>query len=344
MDIIRNTEIKYRYNNPTYLNDTRFSFVFSKNNSIVSGSCINFDSKIPAILASVGEFLERERFMPNDLNRKVYKNYLIEGYSFIDKKLIKVNINKVIGNINTFTDSCGLASHTNSEECIFNAIKEFIERQSFILNYLSKGSTKLINLGEGGKFEYALKKFRNLKFYDISLIEDFYVILGKVVHNGNFYIGLGASNCIDKAILQCIKEIYQMDYAYYYEEKSRLKYNNKKVKDYMDVFMNLPTERLIEAYRYLDENCTICQYDKLIYKEFSIEWVFKQLNEKHSMNPLIFFLQPLRDIDTLKFVKIIDLKWFPNLFPKSYEQKVYDFVEGVTNKKLDRKCQFIPFP
>lgn len=43
-------------------------------------------------------------------------------------------------------------------------------------------------------------------------------------------------------------------------------------------------------------------------------------------------------------IKVLDLNWFPNLFPRSYEEKVYDFVEKVTHKELDRKCEFIPFP
>ena len=64
MNITKNSEIKYRFNNPTYLGDERFSIVNTRCNSIVSGSHIGFTSKIDSILASIGEFFEREAFMP----------------------------------------------------------------------------------------------------------------------------------------------------------------------------------------------------------------------------------------------------------------------------------------
>lgn len=346
MNIVRNIDVICGFNNPTYLKDERLSLVISRANSIVSGSGINFDSKKSSILASIGEFFEREIFMPNNLNKKIYKDGIIMGYSFIDKKIVELNKNSIIGDVtgNAFVDSCGLASYTNSEDCIFNAIREFIERQSFIFNYLSKGSAKLINLDREKKYKYIFNKYENLKLYNISLIDDYYVILGKAIYNNKFYIGLGASNDIDKAILQCIKEIFQADYCYSNEKANESSCDNKKKNDYIDIFMSLPTSRINEAYRYLDENCTICEYKELAYKKFSIENIFTQLNKQYLMKPIIIFLSPLRQIDTLKFVKVLDLNWFPNLFPKSYEDKVYDFIENATHKKLDRKCNFIPFP
>lgn len=184
------------------------------------------------------------------------------------------------------------------------------------------------------------KRFKNIQFYNISLIESFYVILGKTIYNGNFYIGLGASNDIDKAIFQCIKEIFQMDYIYSFHGKN----NSKKEIDYVDIFMSLSTDRISEAYKYLDENFTVCEYKELTSREFSIDNIFQQLNKQYNMKPLIIFLAPLRMINNLKIVKVLDRNWFSNLFPMSYEEKVYDFVEKVTHKELDRKCEFIPFP
>lgn len=245
MDIVRSVDVKYRFIEPVYLNDKRLGQVSAINNPIVSGGTLNnFGAKTPTILASIGEFFERERMMPNKLNRKIFKDDLITGYSLIDKKPVQININTIIGNENNFVDSCGLASHTNSKDCIFNATKEFVERQSFIFNYLSKGSGKLINLDGVEKYEYILRKFKGLKFYDISLIDEFYVILGKGIYSGKFYIGLGASNCLDEAIFQSIKEIFQMASIYSYEESNTLKSNNKKSNDYLDIFMSLSTGRI----------------------------------------------------------------------------------------------------
>lgn len=345
MDISRSVDIKHRFSEPIYLNNKRFGQISVINNSTVSAGSLNiFGGKIPTILASVGEFFERERMMPNKLNRKIFKDDLITGYSLIDEQIVQINMNTIIGNENNFVDSCGLASHTNSNDCIFNAIKEFIERQSFIFNYLSKESGKLINLDCIEKYEYILKKFKNFKFYNVSLIDEFYVILGKGIYDGNFYIGLGASNCLDEAISQSIKEIFQMDSIYSYKKLNILKFNDKKGNDYLDLFMSLSTDQINKAYKYLDENCIVCDYEKMVSKKFSVDKIFGQLNEHYCMKPLIFFLDPLREIGNLKFVKVLDLNWFPNLLPKTYAEKVYDFVESVTNKKLDRRCEFIPFP
>lgn len=340
MNLTRNIEVKSRLTNPIFLKDKRFSSIISEDNAIVSGGHIDFNSKISNVLAAIGEFFERERFMPNGLNKRIYKDNIITGYSFIDQKTVEININNIISSECIFVDSCGLASHTNSKDCIFNAISEFIERQSFIFNYLSKGRGILIKLDNEVKFKYVLEKFEDIKFYNISLIEDFYVILGKTIYNGKFYIGLGASNDIDKAIFQCIKEIFQMDYFYLFQGKK----NNKERMDYIDMFMSLSTDRINEAYKYLDENCIVCEYKELVSKEFSIDNIFRQLNKQYNMKPVIFFLAPLRMINNLKLVKVLDLNWFPNLFPKSYEEKVYNFVEKATHKELDRKCEFIPFP
>lgn len=345
MDIVRSIDIKYNFNNPIYLSENRSGAINAINNPIISGGTWNvFGCKTLTILASIGEFLERERMMPSKLNKKIFKDDLITGYSIIDKNPFQININNIIGNDNIFVDSCGLASHTNSNDCISNATKEFIERQSFIFNYLSKGDGRLINLDGVEKYEYILKKFKDLNFYDISLIEDVYVILGKGIHNGKFYIGLGASNSLDEAISQSIKEIFQVDCIYSNKKINISKDKTKKTNDYLGIFMNLSTERICEAYKYLDKNSTVFQYKEIAPKRFSIEDIFKQLNKQYNMNPLIFFLEPLRNIDNLKFVKVLDLNWFPNLFPKTYDEKVYDFVESVTNKKLDRRCEFIPFP
>ena len=75
-----------------------------------------------------------------------------------------------------------------------------------------------------------------------------------------------------------------------------------------------------------------------------MENIFHNLNRQFSVDPLIFFLKPIRDINTLKVIKVLDLNWFPNMFPKTYDEILYDYVENVTNIKLDRKCSFIPFP
>lgn len=344
MDIIRNIDAMFHYNNPTYLNSPKYGEVTSLCNPSFSGSSVNFDSKVNIILASIGEFLERERFLPNNLNKKIYKDGLLAGYSVVDKKTVKININSIIADKYNFADSTGLASHTNSKDCLFNAFKEFLERQSFIFNYLSKGSAKQIDFEGEIKFDYVFNKFCNLKFYDISLIEDFHVILGKVIYKDKFYIGLGASNYLDEAITQCIKEIYQMDCCYKFKKANSGKFNVEKHIDYSDIYMKLSIKQIDDAYKYLNGNSNICKYNDFKNESFLFDDVCNQLYKKYKIKPIVIFLKPLRDIDTLKIIKVLDLNWFPNLCPRTYEERIYNFIEDVTGKKLDRRCNFIPFP
>jgi len=346
MSVISNSNINFNFKNSTYLTDHRLCFINNEIFSYTSGSGVGYNSMRAAILSSIGEFLERENMIPSKTNNSIYKNNFITGYSIIQEKSIQVEASKIITlyGLNNFSDSCGQASHIDSKSCIKNAVGEFIERQSFIFNYLSKGRSRLISLEEEPKFKYWLKKYKNLRFYDISIIDNFYVVLCKGIHNNNFYIGLGGSNRIDEAIFHSIKEALLCDYAYKLKNSNMNLYKDSRMDDYTNIFLNLSTQKLNEAYSYLDHNYEVYRYKDLVSYPFSIKSIFSNLNKKYNMDPLIFFLTPLRKIDGLKIVKIFDLNWFPSLCPKFYHEDTYNFVESITGKKLDRKCNFLPFP
>lgn len=343
MSLARYIDIQYKITSPTYLVDKYTGLVHSMINFKDSGSSVG-NNKTSTILSSIGEFLERERLIKDKIDKDNYSKDLVEGYSLLNKRTTKISMDKIIGDGSNFVDTCGMASHTNSNKCLFNATGEFIERQSYIFNYLSKGNTRIINLNNIKKFERILNKMKDFKFYEISLIEDYYVVLGKGVQDGKFYIGLGSSNCIEEAISQSIGEIIQLQMVYKFNSLDIKSHATNNISFYHDVFLKLSTECLIDAYRYLDENCIIHNYKDFVFKDFSIENIFHNLNRQYSMDPLIFFLKPIRDINTLKVIKVLDLNWFPNMFPKTYDEILYDYVENVTNIKLDRKCSFIPFP
>lgn len=342
MSLARYIDIQYRITQSTYLGDRYTGVIQSMINSKDSGGSIG-NNKASTILSSIGEFLERERLIKDKVDKE-HRTNLIQGYSLLNKRITKVSIDNIIGDGSNFIDTCGMASHTNSLKCLFNGIGEFIERQSYIFNYLSKGNARLINLDNNEKFKPVLNSMNYLKFYEISLIDDYYVVLGKGIHNGKFYVGLGSSNCIEEAISKSIGEIMQLEMVYQSKgSENKIGINNKR-NSYVDVFLKLPTEGLINAYKYLDNKCDIYDYNDFTFTEFSIENIFQKLNRQYSMEPLIFFIKPIRDIESLKIIKVLDLNWFPNMFPKTYDKAVYDYVENATNVKLDRECSFIPFP
>lgn len=340
MGIARFADINYMITSPTYLRDGYIGKIQSSVNSKDSGWGIGVN-KNSSILSAIGEFLERERLIKDNVEK--YSN-TIAGYSLLNKKITKISMERIVGGGSNIVDSCGMASHTDSFKCLFNALGEFIERQSYIFNYLSKGKGKILDIGNDKKFERMFNGVRYLEFYEISLIDDYYVVLAKGVHNGRFLIGLGSSNHMEQAIVQSIKEVCQLESNYNIMSLNIESYVGNGGLNYHDVFLKLSTEQLKEAYKYLDEKSTGQNYMDYEIKEFSTIDTLRKLNEQYHMDPLIFYLSPIRDIDTLKVIKVWDCNWFPNMCPKSYEKAVYDYVKNVTNIKLDRKCNFIPFP
>jgi hypothetical protein len=334
----------YRYESSNFLSNGIFSFFKSEVNNGISGSGVNLKSKQLSLLAGLGEFLERETFISGNVRNKHYKGNGIYGYSFIQNKAVKIEYSRVFGNDKILADSCGMASHMNSRLCVMEAMREFIERQSYIFNYLSKSKGIIIDLDGIDKYKFILNKFEKLKFYNISLLEDYYVILSKAYHNGEFYVGLGASDDIDTALKSAIKELFQMKHGYKNLDKKRSRSTKIKEFDYSKIFFGLPTNLLINAYLYLDKEPLKIKYEDCSNKEFNLGSVIRSLNLKYEMDPLIVFIKPFRDIKNLKIAKVLDLNWFPNLMPRFYDDKVYDFVERVTNVKLDRACNTLPFP
>lgn len=80
-------------------------------------------------------------------------------------------------------------------------------------------------------------------------------------------------------------------------------------------------------------------------KYSSIDDTVKILNQKYQMNPLVSFLSVKENsFNNIKVCEVFDLNWFPSLLPKTFSESTYNFVESVTDKKLDRKCTYIPFP
>lgn len=336
--------VSYWYKSSDFLSNGTLSSFKSKVNNGISGYGVSLQSKQLSLLAGLGEFLERETFISGNVRNKHYKGNGIYGYSFIQNKAVKIEYSRVFGDKKIFADSCGMASHTNSKSCVMEAMREFIERQSYIFNYLSKSKGIIIDLDGIDEYKAVSNGFEELKFYNISLIEGYYVILGKAYHNEEFYVGLGASDDIDTALKSAIKELFQMKYGYKNLDKKRNRSTKIRKFDYSKIFLGLPTDLLVNAYSYLDREPPKIKYEDCSSKEFNLESIIKDLNLKYEMDPLIVFIKPFRDIKNLKVAKVLDLNWFPHLMPRFYDDKVYDFVERVTNVKLDRACNTLPFP
>lgn len=344
MNFLLQGSVVMRFYDTAYLTDQKNAIVYSpllnqENAFYVSGNGVNMNVS-KSISSSLGEYFERLSMFDN--NKLLFQNNSdLPGISLRTRKNIKLTNDEIIEK-RLFLDTCGLSSHIKSNLCIDNSLNEFIERQSFIYNYLSKSPGELIDKKLYCYFYNTPYEFKEIKFYNISLIPNYYVILAIICKKDDVWLGLGSSVEFKDALLKSIKEIQQFYLS------SKLNGKNKQNKlynkgDYANTYSKLSSFEIREAYEYLLDSPTLRKTNKIKSSISSMESIIKDLYIKCGIEPYIFFLQ-LNQHNWFKVCQIVDLNWFPSLNPKWYPEDVYDFVENKMKVILDRKCNFIPFP
>lgn len=314
----------------SYLKDLKYVNIQSKVMEGISGNCVGHNFSY-AMLAAMGEYFEREAME-------------YEGYSPIMRSFsLRTGEEKVLEekDLEVLSDSCGLASHTCGKLAFENALTEFIERQSLIFNYLSKSLGKLIL--EPERLCKIPKEYKKFRFFDISLISSCYVILGFGEIGDNFYVGLGSSQNVSRALEKCVKEINQFYVTRYVKNnrKITIKEMDRGINNYNSIFSSFTSEQLCKAYSYLNNSKDIlCLNRSIESKKDMIE----DLYTKYKIDPYIMLMCGPRGNLNQVIIKVFDLKWFPNMCPYTFTDTTYDFVEKITGKTLDRNCTVIPFP
>ncbi len=320
-------------NSSIFKNDLK-NIVCSMNITNANGSAIR-KKKIDSYLAAIGEAHERRSLLQYNL----IPNKNIEAFSLFDNNIQKFSIDYLKEKSILF-DSCGCSAYNNSANCIENAFFEFIERQSFIFWYLSKGESYYIEEKTLKNYELYNLYFKGFKAYEISFLESYYVVFFIGELNNRLAVSLGSGKDLNKAITSGLNELNQS----YIEFKNAIDISGTELKDYAEVYFSLPTEKVKKAFAFAKEYAL--KYTERKGKKYiSLTNEIKILNKKYQMNPFATFM-PLKEtrINNIKVCKVFDLNWFPSLLPKSYPKDVYNFVESVTHKKLDRNCTYIPFP
>lgn len=321
-----NSNITVRMKNTVFRFDMHNFEVSSKSYQVVTGAG-TYKNKMKAICSSLGEYLEREAMF----NRKFHE--CIQGMH-LRNSLPIILTPEFIDSKYLLCDSCGLATHQLSCQCVENAFNEFVERQSFIFSYLSK--TKGRKLPQ----EQIEGEYKDFKFYNISLLDEYYVILGYGLRKNKFYIGLGASLNFEDAMKKCIKELNQFN-EYYRDEIKDTIFEANKQDDYMDIFLRISPDKLYQSYLYLGEEEV--EIKKESRKKFNVQQLSSQIYEQCNIDPIICFIKGTRH-RTQKLCQIIDLNWFPSLSPYIFREDIYKFIEESMGVELDRRCTFIPFP
>lgn len=315
------------------------SFIYSmKDNNFLSlnvGTSISGSANInfrESVLGTIGEGFERQI---------LYDATMTDSFTAFN--LLKKNFEIIPVNAHTktfFYDSCGLATHVTTNNSIENAFKEFVERQSFILSYLSKRKAKKVIKNEYFKMLIP-SRFHKMNFFEISLAPSYRVFFCFGEINKSVAIGLGAGYTTEEAMKKLLGEISSFSLHGSIEPKT-----NDDI-DYIHLFHMIPIKDIIKAYNYLDnsdEFFTPCENEA----KKSMNWVLKELQLYWKMEPLCTFLiNDHYNFSRYKYsknIKFFDLNWFPSLNLNSYSDIIYNNVEKHSGYKLDRKTNFIPFP
>lgn len=315
--------------------------VSNKLNPSICGTATRLTQR-ESILASIGEYFERYSLV--ELNRRLSsKKSTISGIELLNGKKICFD-SRDISKFVYFSDTCGCACHINSRDLVNNAFSEFIERQSFVLRYLTKTGRYKLKIDKEIFEELIPKELSFLEFYDVSMIDSYYVILSTGVLDDNFYISLGADYCLNNAIRKSIKEIMQIRGYYMNVRKkyvTRCKQKESK-KDYFDYFMDIDTEKINKAYSFLADYPEKRITFNDLFKSSNFRNVLLDLRNRYNINPILFFIKSSNSV--FKIAKIVDFNWFPTLLPKTISEEKIKNIEKITGLTIDRKCNFIPFP
>ena len=299
------------------------------------------------IISTLGEFFEREILINNNQINSSYFNSI----SLLNGEIRKVPVDRVVFK-RQFVDSCGMASHTESNQLVKSAFMEFYERQCFILNYLSSSKgikLNIKNLDNLKEKERYLKNFVDgIVYYNISIDKDISVVLSIATGDKHNAVGLGTHYSIFEAIKKSQNELLQ------YFTTSLSKHNNSELglpnsgiikKDlYHSYFDGLTSPDLKECYSYLQPSPEILVEKNWELRNNDIRSIVKRLNKRYGIEPFIVTIPSKRSVPHLKISKVFDYNWIPHMYPSLYTNSVFEYVQSRTKLQLNRNVKYLPFP
>lgn len=291
-----------------------------------------------SMLGTIGEGFERQLLFSTSVNDLKDDENKLTCINLFKKELEKKTLDS--HTIKYFTDTCGLATHTNSDSCLENSFCEFVERQSFIFSYLSKKKASVVKKNNLFK-EIIPKKYHGLDFFEISLVESFRVFfaIGKITDD-SICIGLGAGYTSEDALRKLLKEIISPN------KHGDITLKKNEHIDYIHIFNLLSLDQIIEAYSYLKKSNV--QFLPVKEEKNNMDIVLEELNRKWGIQPLCLSLISINK-DKVRYryaknFKVFDTNWFPSLSLLTYDEKIYSNIEKRTGYMLSREINFIPFP
>lgn len=340
------------------------SYVYAEMDSIdeiAKGYGLRYN-KISAIKAGLGEHLERVCAFSNFTKQEVENSIpVIDCFNLLTGECAKVQANKIFLNFDlpmfnsvdtkkNFNDSCGLASHITSMEAIEGALKEFIERQSLVANWLTRSPGEKVSLGLLKE-----KKSLNIKLlnlvqhaenmsdmlfsFNISLIDGIYVILTIGTKGNAFSAGIGTDCLLEKAIENSLNEYLMILESCIIREQININSADKYVMN----FYSLTVKEFLESFKYLLEG-----EDRLLERSYSspennMNSLIINLNKKYKLNIYACYLpHPIKQINS-KVVKVFSPEGFPHIDTELFDPEEFEISEHLTQKNFYNKYKSIPF-
>jgi len=327
----------YRIKNFWQLPST-YNVVSLNYSSISSNGAATSNSFRQSMLGSIGEAFERQSLI-FDYNTNISADTWLKCFDLLTNKTVSIKKNNFINKY--FYDTCGLATHTSTFHAAENAFREFIERQSFVLSYLSKKPKRVIKKNDYFN-SIVPTKFRKFNFFEISIIDTYKVVLCYGTNNiDSINISLGAGYTIKQALLNVLDELQPLS-----KKHEPIKTEEGDARDYIHIFKDLSVRQIVSAYQYLNTNELYVPSDneKISNRKEIIEQLFKIYGMRIYMCSLFSKNNRYYRNQYSKSIKIFSIGWFPSLLVSQFDEKIYSNVENRTGLSLDRRINFIPFP
>lgn len=326
-------------------------------------------SVIGALYSSIGEYLER--LTQTNVSHKL-KIPFVNAYNTKTEKTEKVPIEDVLlfdpkifdsSKESKWNDSCGAAFHINSKDLIESSFFEFIERQSFIYNWLTQSPGKKVDINEINKFPNIFNMvsllnsyFENFEFYEISLHECCYVVISIGIGEDYKSVGLGVGWTLSEAVFSSMKENLQgithmipkhhMDIHPNLLEKLNRKEKPKNVTYYAEIFDEITPTELKEKFSYLRKGNLMVE-DRCVegpsYKEFLP--IFNKVSKDLSIEILICYIPSIIEDLPGNVIRMIGKGAFPHMKTDELNSAEYTIngINKLPQTKVPNMGKMIPF-
>lgn len=342
----------FKVDRSIFLNEMKQAYLSTNSNLSISGHNNNFSIK-NVIKSAMGEWIER-----NSLLYDRYPNQrFVDAFSIISGEIIKIEKDKILFQ-STFNDSCGLASHLDSNSAIKAGYYEYFERQSLIHNWITRSEGTIIDYSKikHSNIEHLIHTNYNfideLYLIDISLHSSLKVVIGLGFGKHYKSVGLSASFDGEEAIIKTLEEMLQT-YASKWTKNNINKLASYKKDDnevesegnYQERYMNLSPSQFRSYYYYLIKSNKFIEINDLIkskmdYSMGNIQKVSYDLD----MYPYCAFIPSLYDGLNTKIIKIFSPGGYPHMYPPLFSKEETSLTFNKSIKSFPNAYQEIPFP